>query len=565
MYKSYRFIDNNTNVESVFKELPQSHITEGMKKTALSKNGFLIANIHNASYEMCKLAVQQNGAALSVCPKQLIDSDLCKIAVAQDGSALSACPAELVDHELCKLAVSQNGLVLEIAIKQEQCTVVLYELCKIAVVQNGLALIHCPVDVIDYELCETAVSQNGLALKHCPRVFTDDRLDVILFAICNDYRSIQYVNEHHKYYTMLCKEALRINGHSLCYIMKDVINLKMILVALNNHNGNIMDIVKHKNFVSLVEKLNVKERTKVYELAVGMCSAVVFHVPHDLNLALTSPLDDVMLYGKFAVYNYNMDSKRFAQIGNHSHKMTIQEYEQLLIKWYPERLDMFRKTYPNYINKKNEKEEKPVDFKVRPVVKGDCYKNFEESYVVYPDKCINSQVPRHMYDTSISNRCECKTHHSFGAAHDGYETEDQPDLDKREQHDNTDKTRIMCNGYDGTHSGTKWCKNVSSLLTCTGEMIHACHCPSYSKCKTNVLNNVVRHLQPRTKLVCSNVAVDPIRRDIDELIFEKASTSDIGGVVDISKPSTYGECLENYMEKDPTRMVVYGIHMNMLL
>ncbi len=56
------------------------------------------------TYELCKLAVQQNGYALQFVKEQT--EDICKLAVKQNGYA-SYYMKEQTD-ELCKLAIQQN-------------------------------------------------------------------------------------------------------------------------------------------------------------------------------------------------------------------------------------------------------------------------------------------------------------------------------------------------------------------------------------------------------------------------------------------------------------------------
>ena len=177
---AYLFVENSIKAERVFEETPRDHLTSEIKIAALKENGLLISKIPDATYDMCKIAVEENPSALSKCPKKLIDYELCVMAVCNTKKcksyyytdvnanlhALERCPSELLDDNLCRLAVKADGMVLCIALKKLKGSI--YELCKIAVEQNGLALKQCPYDIIDYELCRKALSQNPMALEYCP-------------------------------------------------------------------------------------------------------------------------------------------------------------------------------------------------------------------------------------------------------------------------------------------------------------------------------------------------------------------------------------------------------------
>ena len=134
---AYLFVRNSVNAECVFKETPRDHLTSDIKIAALKENGLLISKIPDATYDMCKIAIEENPASLSVCPKKQIDYELCVLAVCNtkkcksyyyyvDGKpnlhALERCPSELLDDNLCRLAVKADGLVLHIALKNSRET-----------------------------------------------------------------------------------------------------------------------------------------------------------------------------------------------------------------------------------------------------------------------------------------------------------------------------------------------------------------------------------------------------------------------------------------------------------
>jgi hypothetical protein len=192
--------------------------------------------------------------------------------------------------------------------------------------------------------------------------------------------------------------VLRINGDSLCYIAKDKITSKFIRIALNNHNGNIMSIVTNERFVYAVSKLTSTERAEVYAFAVGICSAVVFHVPHDTQLIIETPLDDVK-YETNELFRNNKGIKTRITvfIGKYSKSMKIKHFKKFLLKWYPEHSYLKDVQHDVYDNDQ-------IEINFKPIFKG--YKQFGDSYKVIPNKCINNQKPRHMYDTCVP--CECQ-------------------------------------------------------------------------------------------------------------------------------------------------------------
>lgn len=106
-------------------------------------------------YEICKMAVQQNGIALQFIEKQT--EEICKLAVQQNGWALQYVISQT--EEICKLAIQQQkGWVLQFVKEQTP------ELCKLTLPLNGLALEY--VKEQTEELCKLAVQQKGWALKY---------------------------------------------------------------------------------------------------------------------------------------------------------------------------------------------------------------------------------------------------------------------------------------------------------------------------------------------------------------------------------------------------------------
>ena len=91
-------------------------------------DGCFIKYINNKYYELCKLAVKQNGIALQYIPLNILTDELCEIAVRQNGYALKYVPKNKKTSELCEIAIRQNCDALQFVknniITNEMCTIV---------------------------------------------------------------------------------------------------------------------------------------------------------------------------------------------------------------------------------------------------------------------------------------------------------------------------------------------------------------------------------------------------------------------------------------------------------
>ena len=106
------------------------------------------------TYELCKLAVQQDGCVLQCVDCQT--EELCKLAVQQYGHSLQWVKDQT--EELCRLAVQKYGGALEYVKDQTE------EICKLAVQQYGGALKY--VKDQTEEICKQAVRQDGMSLRY---------------------------------------------------------------------------------------------------------------------------------------------------------------------------------------------------------------------------------------------------------------------------------------------------------------------------------------------------------------------------------------------------------------
>jgi hypothetical protein len=210
-------------------------------------------------------------------------------------------------------------------------------------------------------------------------------------------------------------------------------------MGLNNHQNNILNIVSHKNFVDFMKVLFVKLMTEVYEHAVDICSAVIFHVPDDVYCNLKKPLDDITSKWEDRNGLTFPHNRKQVTIGQHSHYMTKADFDKLMLKWYPnhsyhkqDTKDVKKRHVHVHVQPHANQDEKPDAKQIVPenmkpdtlvcLRKGyNCYKTYEDSYVVTPNQCINRGVPKHMYDKSYLNTCECSKwfNHSTVVRDDG--------------------------------------------------------------------------------------------------------------------------------------------------
>ena len=215
------------------------------------------------TYDIWKLAVQQNGKILEYIPKHLITKELCELAVKQNGIALEYVPKHLKTKELYELAVQSNGIALEYVIEKYRTQ----ELYELAIKQNGSVLNYVPEKLKTPELCKIAVQQNGFALKWIPDKFRAKELCEI--AVQQNGMSIEYVPD--EFLTKkLCELAIKQNGYALKYVPL-LITKKTCELAVKQNGYALRCIPK-----DLITK-------ELYELAVKQNGCALHYVPLDLR------------------------------------------------------------------------------------------------------------------------------------------------------------------------------------------------------------------------------------------------------------------------------------------
>jgi hypothetical protein len=127
-----------------------------------------IENNDENYYEICKLAVQQDGYTLQ-CIKNQTD-EICKLAVKTHGGSLQFVNKELITDEICKLAVQQDGCTLKCIKNQTD------EICKLALKTHGGSLQFVNQELMTDEICKLAVSKTGIALQFVNQELMTDEI-----------------------------------------------------------------------------------------------------------------------------------------------------------------------------------------------------------------------------------------------------------------------------------------------------------------------------------------------------------------------------------------------------
>ena len=105
-----------------------------LSKLAVQLNGNNLEYIFDKTYELCKLAVQDNNDALKFVDEEFQTDELLNIVFRKDNynkSLLQYCVKEKYKYELCKKDIKYDGNKT-------------YELCKLALENNSNAILFVP-------------------------------------------------------------------------------------------------------------------------------------------------------------------------------------------------------------------------------------------------------------------------------------------------------------------------------------------------------------------------------------------------------------------------------------
>jgi tetratricopeptide (TPR) repeat protein len=179
--------------------VPEKYRTLELYRLAVQSYGETLTYVpeDERTPELCRLAVEQNGWALACVPDKYKTPELCYLAVQNKGCAIACIPNKQKTPEMFRLAVQQDGQALGTVPKDKRTP----ELCRIAVEQNGFALVYVPEEYKTYELCRLAVEQNGLALKDALKkdsVSSSEILKLCCLAVQQDKDALQWVPAKYK-------------------------------------------------------------------------------------------------------------------------------------------------------------------------------------------------------------------------------------------------------------------------------------------------------------------------------------------------------------------------------
>lgn len=186
--KIYRYKKNMLKADKIMitKIISFDEIEDSFWIDLLKYDGNLLKFIKEQTYDICTLAVKQNGLSLLYVKNDygLIDEKLCKAAVQQNGSALQCVKNQTLD--ICKIAVQQHCNALYFVKNQTD------ELCKLAVINNAWALRY--VKEQSEEICKLAVQNNGDTL----RFVKNQTEEICRLAVRNNKFAIIFVNDEYK-------------------------------------------------------------------------------------------------------------------------------------------------------------------------------------------------------------------------------------------------------------------------------------------------------------------------------------------------------------------------------
>ena len=215
--------------------------------------------------EMVRFACKNDGLALEYASKKLIDYDLCEVAVRQNGCALNYVPDKYFAEDnkefietLCELAVSNNGFALryvpenyktkeivERAVKTGAGSFGDYwgnppiayvpralltkELLALSIATTPRSLESIPKNRVTKTLAKQAVVSDGLALQFVPNRIIDK--EIVSMALANNVMAIQYVPES-LIDQAICDRCFQENCATLSYFPEEYITESMCVESI---------------------------------------------------------------------------------------------------------------------------------------------------------------------------------------------------------------------------------------------------------------------------------------------------------------------------------------------
>ena len=191
--------------ENIQYVIPNTPRYNELCKIAVSKTTYALYHIPEdyRTFEVCRIALAQDSEAIVDVPPTVDNYyQLCKFAMEHSGgrspTILKNIPVSLRTYELCKIAVDNNGY----SIREVPTELTEYEeLCKTALsaydpdsdLPNSITLRYIKPEFRTFEVCKTAVMASGTNLEYVPPTI-DNYEEICRLAIKKD---IEYRSNHH--------------------------------------------------------------------------------------------------------------------------------------------------------------------------------------------------------------------------------------------------------------------------------------------------------------------------------------------------------------------------------
>lgn len=181
--------------------------------------------------ESCMQSVQFWGPSIRYVRDEFITYELCRAAVEDHDGAICSIKPELLTeeeyYELCWIALSENGFNL----RDLPPSIQTQELCDVAIESSCWALEHCSDKFKTRENCMSAVSRNGQTLAYIPREFIDAAM--CLAAVSTSFKCMEHVPA--EFVTReLCERAVRSNGENIAHVPDAFMSSTLGLVAIQS-------------------------------------------------------------------------------------------------------------------------------------------------------------------------------------------------------------------------------------------------------------------------------------------------------------------------------------------
>lgn len=171
------------------RHVPRQMRSDFLVRTAVAQNPlaikFMLREDLLARPHLLEMALKRAGTLLEwavAAYPELVNENLCHIAVNSHGSAITAVPRELLSSELLRLAIKRDGSVLTLLTGHEQL---------FADMAHEIPLKYLPEDLASYDRCLADVTHQGRLLRYVPEAMRDARM--VTAALIQNRWAIDYV------------------------------------------------------------------------------------------------------------------------------------------------------------------------------------------------------------------------------------------------------------------------------------------------------------------------------------------------------------------------------------